>query len=271
MVPANPEGKSIAENISSCPLCDGTRRLPLSHYSVEPWQLVQCEDCSFVYLKNPPSYDRLVTEFAYEKTSLAETERRKAERPVTLWIDHKTRWRLTLFGNPEINRFRRIFAPGRVLDVGCGLGYTIPEPFTPFGVEVSEALARVANARMEARGGRTIHAPAVEGVAQFPDCHFTGVILRGMLEHETQPKMLLRQVKRVLTDSGTVYVKVPNYGGINRRIIGRNWCGFRHPEHVNYFTHRSLRKLTADCGLRLEILNAHNLLNDSIKAVLRKS
>ena len=28
-----------------------------------------------------------------------------------------------------------------VLDVGCGAGYSVPEPFIPFGIEISKALA----------------------------------------------------------------------------------------------------------------------------------
>jgi SAM-dependent methyltransferase len=261
-----------APAVRTCPQCGGGRRLPLSRYSFEPWQIVQCADCGFVYLENAPSYDRLVSEFAYEKTAVMEKERRKADRPVLVWLHNKTRWRLKIFGSREINMFRRIFAPGRLLDVGCGLGLTIPEPYIPFGIEVSEVLARQSNASMEQRGGRAIHAPAIEGLAQFPDCFFTGILLRGFLEHEIQPKMLLRQITRLLADAGAVYVKTPNYGGINRRVLGTSWCGFRYPEHVNYFTVGSLRKMAADCGLRLELLNApYLLLDDSIKAVLRKS
>lgn len=260
-----------ASPVRVCPQCDGARRLPLERYSSGPWRLVECADCHFVYLENAPAYERLVSEFAWEKSIVEETERRTAERPVTMWLERKTRWRLRHSGSGEARMLRRTFAPGRVLDVGCGIGNTIPEPFTPFGIEVSGSLARIADERMALRGGRTIRAPSLEGIAQFPDRHFTGVILRGLIEHEVEPKALLRQVVRVLADDGAVYVKTPNYGGLNRRVMGARWCGFRHPEHVNYFTLASLRKMAADCGLRLKLLNALVLMtDDSIKAVLRK-
>jgi SAM-dependent methyltransferase len=159
-----------------------------------------------------------------------------------------------------------------VLDIGCGEGRTIPEPFVPFGIEVSQTLAREAHRHMASRGGRAIHAPAVEGIAEFPARYFSGVILQSYLEHEREPKRLLAETARVLADGGAIYVRVPNYGGVNRRLLGAKWCGFRYPDHVNYFTMASLRTMASQCGLSAKLLNPFTLpFDDNIKAVLRKS
>lgn len=258
--------------LRSCPLCGDTRAIRLARYSTAEWHVVQCPACDFVYLQNAPEYARLVSEFAWEKTHIAETARRAAASPVLSRISAKTRWRLSMLSPDLPTRLRRLFPPGRVLDVGCGLGRTIPEPFTPFGIEVSKVQAHEANAYMATRGGRTVHAPALEGIAEFPDGHFTGVLLHGFIEHEKRPKELLREVRRVLADQGAVYVRTPNYGSINRRVMGGKWCGFRHPDHVNYFALGSLRRMAADCGFSLQPLSLLRLpLDDLIKAVLRKA
>ena len=87
-----------------------------------------------------------------------------------------------------------------------------------------------------------------------------------------QPKKLLAHVARVLKDDGKAYIRVPNFGGINRRVMGAKWCGFRYPDHVNYFTVTSLRRLAADCGLNVRLLNPIRLpLDDNINAVLSKT
>jgi hypothetical protein len=39
----------------------------LARYSRQPWFVVQCSTCGFVYLRNPPTYEQLVSEFAWEK------------------------------------------------------------------------------------------------------------------------------------------------------------------------------------------------------------
>jgi SAM-dependent methyltransferase len=259
------EGKPRA-----CPQCGSEAFEELPGYSSAPWQIAECHECRFVFLRNPPAYEQLVSKFAWEKTRVAEVERRKERSPIRMWLDRMTRFRAGIY-SPEVGgRLKRLFKPGPVLDVGCGSGKKVPEPFIPFGIEISEELCRQADAHMAARGGRAIHAPAVEGVKQFPDRYFTGILLRSFLEHEAQPRALLEECSRVLTLDGAIYVRVPNFGSLNRRLLGGKWCGFRYPDHVNYFTTRSLAAMAGDFGLKLELLNPIRLpLDDNINAVLR--
>jgi SAM-dependent methyltransferase len=253
----------------ACPQCEGAAFHALTDYSSPPWQIVECGACGFVFFRNPPQYERLSSEFAWEKTRVAEVERRKARSPIRMWLDGMTRWRAGIYSPGIAGRLKRLFAPGRVLDVGGGSGKKVPEPFIPFGVEISEALSREADTHMRTRGGRAIHAPAVDGVKEFPDRYFTGILLRSFLEHEKQPKELLEQCSRVLAPGGAIYVRVPNYGSLNRRMLGAKWCGFRYPDQVNYFTTTSLGTMAGNCRLRLKLLNPIRLpLDDNINAVL---
>jgi SAM-dependent methyltransferase len=219
---------------------------------------------------NAPSYDELVQDHPWEKSYVQEAARRRTESPVLTWLDQQTRWRLYIARPDQDKEFRAMFPPGRVLDVGCGSGGSVPYPFVPYGVEISPALHQQADLQMRARGGRALLGPAIEGVRQFRDGYFTGVVLRSFLEHEIQPKMLLEQIRRVLAPGGVAYVKVPNFGGLNRRVMGAKWCGLRLPDHVNYFTLVSLRTMANACGLRLRLRNPINLLlDDNIHAELR--
>jgi len=234
--------------------------------------VVACGACGFVFLLNPPPYTQLVEEFAWEKTAPAETERRHVERPAIMWLDDATRWRLTLFRGDRRSLYRRLFRRGRVLDVGCGGHVAPPEPFIPYGIEISRALYEKAAPLMAARGGKAVHGPAAEAIGSFPDGFFSGVILSSVVEHETQPKRLLAEVARVIENDGSAYIRVPNFGSINRVVNGGGWCGFRHPDHVNYFTLASLRRMVGDCGLAVALLHPIRLpLDDNINAVLTKA
>jgi SAM-dependent methyltransferase len=258
-----------ATELRCCPQCDSDKRESLSAYSSGDWKVVACGDCGFVYLSNPPKYERLVDEFAWEKTRDAEVKRRRANRPIRKWLDERTRWRSNLFRPSAASQLRKMFPVGPILDVGCGAGRKIPEPFTPFGIEISRSLAADAQDYMGPRGGRAIHAPALEGIRQFDSNTFTGIMLRSFLEHEVEPKALLQEASRVLADNGRIYVRVPNFGSINRRVSGAQWCGFRYPDHVNYFTPRSLREMAEDCGLSLRLINPLLFVfNDNINAML---
>jgi SAM-dependent methyltransferase len=161
---------------------------------------------------------------------------------------------------------------GKVLDIGCGRGTELyMQGVTPFGIEISRDLAVIANERMKQHGGFAIQAPAIDGLKQFEDGSFDGVIMNSYLEHEEQPREALREVARVLRSGGKAYVRVPNYGGINRRVTGRKWCGFRYPDHVNYFTLSGLRSMAREASFTTSLVNWLTLpTDDNIKMVLTR-
>ena len=72
----------IASELRPCPQCWGGAFRSMPDYSMPPWQIVERSACGFVYLRNPPQYDQLVSEFAWEKTRLVEVERRKTHSPI---------------------------------------------------------------------------------------------------------------------------------------------------------------------------------------------
>ncbi len=102
---------------------------------------------------------------------------------------------------------------GKVLDIGCGGGGVISRlpagRYEPHGIEISRALAAQANALARARGGRVVQANAIAGLAQLAPESLDAALLSGFLEHETQPALLLRELRRVLRAGAPVIVKVP--------------------------------------------------------------
>jgi hypothetical protein len=61
---------------------------------------------------------------------------------------------------------------------------------------------------------------------------------------------VLENLRRVLAPNGFAVVKVPNYGSLNRKVMGVRWCGFRYPDHLNYFTPKTLRAMAAKAGFQ---------------------
>jgi hypothetical protein len=67
-------------------------------------------------------------------------------------------------------------------------------------------------------------------------------------------------------------IKVPNYGSLNRIVMGRRWCGFRYPDHLNYFTPATLRRMAAKAGLDAHFGATGKLpTSDNMWAVLTKA
>ena len=81
----------------------------------------------------------------------------------------------------------------------------------------------------------------------------------------------LTGVHRVLWDDGIIFVRVPNYVSLNRRVRGGQWCGFRCPYHVNYFTPYTLSRMAGDSGFHMKLLNPLKIaIDDNTEAVLTK-
>ncbi len=238
-----------------CPGCraDNAEAAPLT-YSWRQWALKRCVRCGFVYLENPPDYAGLKVEFAWEKNHRDRGRRMQAEHPIAFAVSGVWRGLRRCLPQPPdrlARRVRRWFPSGSVLDIGCGVGRhleRLPDRFLPVGIDVSEQAVRAARARLAHRGVTVICEAAVEGMRRIPDDSLSGVIMLSFLEHETRPVDLLAEVARALAKRGRVIVKVPNYACLNRRLLGRRWCGFHFPGHVNYFTPASLAAMVRSAG-----------------------
>lgn len=273
-----------------CPLLERSSETLALPYAPAPWVLRQCRESGFVYLANPPGYEAFVENLAWEKTSLAESAHRQRAEPVLYAMSTAIkRFRSSVLKRNKIGvlalaELKSLQASTlNLLDVGCGWGGllgnlidTLPSELqpraVPHGIEISRELARQSHVKMSARAGKCVHADAVSGLGTFPDQYFHLAILSSFLEHEHQPLPLLRALRDKLVPGGSVIVKVPNYACLNRTARGNRWCGFRWPDHVNYFTPKTLREAARLTGLevsRMRFLDRHPL-SDNMYAVLRR-
>ncbi len=250
----------------ACPVCGGGASRPHA-FSEGSWQVRQCCGCGMVFLGNPPAQTTLHDEHAWEHTKLSERAKRREGRRVYYCFSDglkKLKHLIRGQGRCEVRKIRRLCPRGgSVLDIGCADGGTLlalsKEGWKLFGIEPSPALAAASGECCAAHGGRVECATAVEGLTRFPDAHFDLVVMRSYLEHETHAAAVLREVVRVLKPCGHALIKVPNAACWNARLRGVRWPGVRHPDHVNYFTARHLKRLLRDSGFarcRLHIIAA---------------
>ena len=102
---------------------------------------------------------------------------------------------------------------------------------------------------------------------------FDGVLMQSYLEHEINPLEVLRAVRRVLRPRGFGVIKVPNFECWNRHLRGPRWPGFRFPDHVNYFTPRTIRQVVTRADLLVARFNSLDRLptSDNLWIVAQKA
>ncbi|NOX98364.1 MAG: class I SAM-dependent methyltransferase [Verrucomicrobia bacterium] len=271
-----------------CDLCQSSDHLvKLPHYSRNEWEIVECSNCQYTFLANPPPYEELESTFAWEKTSQKSTSQRHSAAPVQAVIAQSSKkLRRSLFKRRKIRDLAVAHMPeqpGTVIDIGCMKGDTLIrfckelrennyKPL-PVGIEISTELAQRADKKLKKIGGRCLHADALNGLRSLADSSSGVVIMSAYLEHEYQPLSVLKEVSRVLLPDGIAVIKVPNYACWNRYITGKRWCGFRYPDHVNYFTPRTLREICLQANLKCVRFNWLDRFptSDNMYAVVGKS
>jgi len=269
-----------------CPLLDGPGESRPLAVAPHPWEVRQCLHTGLVYLANPPAQDRYREEFAWEVTHAAESARRQRQEPLVSAASRalktfRQRWlkRDKLVGMVAAIARRRS-GTIRLVDIGCSDGglfrrlvaalpADVAGRLEPVGIEISTHLAAVADQRLRFHGGRCIHAAGVDGLRHLAPGSVDVVILSCVLEHELDPVPLLAGCRERLAADGAVVVKVPNYDCLGRRLRGRRWCGYRWPDHVNYFTPVTLVSTAARAGLALTRMRLadRSPLSDSLYAV----
>ncbi|MCC7251592.1 class I SAM-dependent methyltransferase [Hyphomicrobium sp.] len=254
----------------TCEVCLQSGATVVHKYTRSRWPVVACNACGFVYLGEVPAYEDLSVNLAWEKQHAEEKARRKRTNRHAR-LDALTRFRLKLGKLVDRARHARSVPDmGRVLEIGCGGSTRIPEGPTPYGIEISEGLSRKARPIFEARGGAVYHEPATTGIERFPEDFFDSIIMRSYLEHEAQPRLILERAFKRLKPGGTILLRSPNYNSANRYIMGSTWCGFRFPDHVNYFTPRSLCTLAESIGYEFRWKNWMSLFDDNLIVELRR-
>lgn len=272
-----------------CPLCKTDNSAEeKSRWSSGGWIVKICNSCGFPYLENAPDYERLKAEFAWEKTSVKVTATRQKAAPVRAAASEQIKkLKRELFKRQKI-RDLVVFAfeskplGGHLIDVGCGNGSGLQKlaielreaghSVTPLGIEISEELAESANRKCKKLKGRTLHCDALSGLEGLPPNSVACIIMSSYLEHEVYPREVLAAALKAMKPGASIIVKVPNYSCLNRFIVGGSWCGFRYPDHVNYFTPATLRQMAEDEGFEIarQTLGDRFPTSDNMYAVLRK-
>ena len=137
---------------------------------------------------------------------------------------------------------------GRVLDVGCGRGLLLnvfrQRGWEVQGTELTDEAARYARqvAGVPVKVGRLDE-------LGFPDSYFDAVTIWHVLEHVHDPRVALAEVSRILKPGGVVLVGVPNFGGLEARLLKDKWFHLDVPRHITHLTRATLEKAMRENGL----------------------
>ncbi len=185
--------------------------------------ITRCSDCSFVFSREIASAE-VLQEF-YDQYPIADE-----------YFD-LTRHRY----NSILELLEPYRKSGKILEIGCGEAYFLDEArvkkWSTYGTEISVPLLE--NAKKK---NHTIY----KGLDQIPENeygNFDVIISLEVIEHLPDPVMYISKFSKLLRKGGALYMTTPNFNSLSRKILGKNWNNIVFPEHLCYFTSKTMKRL----------------------------
>ena len=141
----------------------------------------------------------------------------------------------------RLKRIELILQPGRLLDIGCSLGYFVEgacaRGWRASGLEISPYAAEEAR-----KMGLDVRTGVLE-TAGYSDGSLECVTMWDVLEHVPDPTRHMLEVRRILSEGGLVVIGAPDLGHRMFRLKREGWRHLKPCEHIFYFHRGSIERL----------------------------
>ena len=85
------------------------------------------------------------------------------------------------------------------------------------------------------------------------------IIFTEAIEHINDVNNFLEHAYNLLNTGGIIYITTPNFSSIERIMMRSNWGMIKPPEHLSYFTPKTLNKVLGEGGFRKLSLKTENI------------
>lgn len=223
-----------------------TDRLQAKYHSItgvkfgEHGRIVRCKRCGLVYAYESPSLNELIS--YYEKMDNKEYLLEDVGRSKTYEKFFKSLQKLGI-------------KSGKLLDIGCETGLLLNmarnRGWEVTGVEPSQW------ARTYARD----HFKILEVLDDINDLEhlentYDVITMMDVIEHLKEPKEMLKTLRKLIKNSGVLYITTPNIGSFVARLFGKHWWSILD-SHLFYFNPETIVKLLRKTGFEIIKIESH--------------
>lgn len=225
-----------------CGHCGATASIPryeVSSADGTAYHIVECSRCGLVRLRE----------------LLSDAEYRDLYRGGTSTIHVADELTIATYDSilEDLARFR---STGKLLEVGIGGGSFVRRAavrgWSCFGNDVSNVdfqhLADVIPSEHLHRG------PLESAPFAASSMPVDAVVMLEVLEHIPSFATSLDTIRGVLRPGGALFLTVPNYASVSRRVLGAKAGGWDVPHHVSFFSPRTMRMVLERAGFHVEKL-----------------
>jgi len=229
-------------------LCNSGDLKPLAGY--EKHYLQKCNNCSFVFCYKKPTNQELIDHYGLYPRS-------NGISPITI-----KRYEALL------DTFEPYRKSNNIIDVGCGDGFFLQvakqRGWNVYGTEFTDEAVNVCiDKGIDMKKGKL-------DAKNYPNDFFDVVTSFEVIEHINNPVEDVTNYNKILRTGGMMYVTTPNFNSISRNLLGVNWNIIEYPEHLSYYTAKTIKRLFCDNGFDVKKVTTTGLSVDRLKKGLRK-
>ena len=235
---------TVQQETVGCNLCGSAEysRLHVKH----GYTIVRCNQCRLVFLNPRPVPSDLASIYNEESYYGGTAE---FENVVVGYADYLALRDHLHFVVKELLLPLKGLTPGVSLDVGCSMGLVMDEfrqrGWIPHGVDVSSYATEYARTEL----GLDAFTGTIDQVDLPPESVDLATMLL-TIEHIPDPKSALRSVRQLLKPGGILIVATHDVEGVWPRLVGPRWRHYNMPEHIYYFSRRTLTQMLSEVGFQ---------------------
>lgn len=137
----------------------------------------------------------------------------------------------------------------KMLDVGCATGLFVDEAnkhgMQAEGIDISKS----AVLHGKQRHVPLFHETSSSWMKKKKHRNYYDVITAlSVIEHEADPVRMMRALYTMTAPGGMVVISTPNFNTFYRTLMGKRWIGYQHPEHLWFFTPKTITRLLHNAG-----------------------
>jgi len=222
--------ESEINTFKNCIVCNSDKLTDLKGFN-NKGQLCRCGNCGMVFMRQIPTLAELseyYKDYSYDKEVFIS--------PVTIKRYHEI-----------LDGFEKYRSNNLLLDVGCGaglfLGVAIERGWKVYGTEYSDKAIEVCEAKgIQMKKGEL-------KVSDFEGTQFDVITSFEVIEHINNPQKEMKNTVELLRPGGLFYCTTPNFNALTRYYIGQDYNIIKYPEHLSYYTPKTLNYLCKEFGL----------------------
>lgn len=163
------------------------------------------------------------------------------------------------------NRLKEVLSlkkTGKLLDIGCSGGEFLKNfdrKWELHGLEINSDMAKVARINVPKA---KIYTNKIEG-EKLPKNYFDVITMWHVFEHLKDPQLVLRNIHTSLKVGGHIIIEVPSAESLYRKIFKKHWQLLIVPEHLYFYSKKSLCLILVNNGFRITKVNHFSTFSPS--------